>query len=245
MPKRQWPLLVAIVLGLAVAGVSAYFLLNFAADYQEFTQIVVPKKEIPAFSQLTQDNLGIKKVPIGSVGSNVVVEPSQVLGKITTVPLYTGEQIRLERLIKEELADTSRQNVSVNINLTRSIGGIVSPGDVVDVYWIVDEGTPGAVLATDSRVLALLDGQGNNLSMGSNSLLDQVNPTQLEQAGLPAIVILAVKPDEVPQVIRGSADQSGGIVLVKKLKEGGNVVSTGNSEISQNPEGTGEPTTNR
>ncbi|MHB1418671.1 MAG: Flp pilus assembly protein CpaB [Bacillota bacterium] len=227
--RRQWPILVAVVLGLIVAGASAFYLLKFSAENQKLTQIVVPKKEIPAYSMISADNVGLMQVPVGSVGPNVAVDPSQVLGVITTVPLYPQEQIRLERLAKKEMADNSKFNVAVNINLTRSVGGLLAPGDIVDIYFVKNEDAPAALLATDSHVVAVLDGQGNNLANKAQSNI--INNTNQNQPGLPAVVVVAVKPEEVAQVSRGSNEESKSVVLVKKFKEGGSVAVANTSSI--------------
>ncbi|MHB1127557.1 MAG: Flp pilus assembly protein CpaB [Bacillota bacterium] len=228
--RRHWPILVSVVLGLAVAGASAYYLLKFSAENQKLTQIVVPKREIPAFGMLSSDNVGLMQVPVGSVSPNIAIDPSQVLGEITTTPLYPQEQIRLERLVKKEMADTSKVDVAVNVNLTRSVGGMLAPGDIVDIYFVKNEDMPAAVLATDSRVIAVLDGQGNNLANKNTNLIDSQN-----KPGLPAVAVVAVKPEEVAQVSRGSNEESKSIVLVKKFKEGG-TVEVGNASGIQNTE---------
>ena len=115
--------LIAIIIGLATCVTSVYFLFQYAANYQQLIEIVVPKRDIAAFEQLTEENLGIKKVPLGSVDNTIAVEPSQILGKTTTVPLFSGEQIRLERLVDKRIVDVNKHQVAVNVNLTRSVAG--------------------------------------------------------------------------------------------------------------------------
>lgn len=213
----NWKLRIAILIGLATCAVSAYFLFHFASTYQETMQIVVPKQDIPAYKQLNNNNVGIKSVPVGSVGSKVALEPSQVMGKVTTVTLYAGEQIRLERLTEKRNIDVNKQQVAVNVNLTRSVGGVVSPGDIVDVYWVTGDQVPGKLIAQNGIVLKITDGQGNEID-------GKVKQNIIENAGktaqLPAVAVLEVNPQEVPQVVRGSNDKSSEIVLVKKLKAG-------------------------
>lgn len=229
--------LIAIIIGLATCVTSVYFLFQYSANYQQLTGIVVPKRDIAAYEQLTEDNLGIKQVPVGSVDAKVAVEVSQILGKVTTVPLYAGEQIRLERLIEKRMIDLNKHHVAVNINLTRSVAGTLTPGDLVDVYWVVDNIPPSGPIAKNCIVIKITDGQG----------LTTIKPQQQPSIGLegantttslPAVVVLAVNPTEVPQVVKGSADKSIEIVLVKKLKEGGNVnvspVQTGQENSTNN-----------
>ncbi|MBO8160679.1 MAG: Flp pilus assembly protein CpaB [Thermosipho sp. (in: Bacteria)] len=217
--KRSSKFIIALIVGFFVAGVSVYYLLNYAANYQELTQIVVPKEEIGPYVQITSNQIKIKSVPVGSIGENIAVDSSQVIGKVTTVPLYPGEQIRLERLADKEIIDANKHHVGININLTRSVGGTIAPGDLVDVYWIQNNFAPGSLLAENARVLKVMDNAGRPVNKSySENVLEQAKGN----SGLPAVVVLAVDADEVPGILRGSADESKNIVLVKKLKAGEN-----------------------
>jgi Flp pilus assembly protein CpaB len=225
--------LIAIIIGLATCVTSVYFLFQYAANYQQLIEIVVPKRDIAAFEQLTEENLGIKKVPLGSVDNTIAVEPSQILGKTTTVPLFSGEQIRLERLVDKRIVDVNKHQVAVNVNLTRSVAGTLKEGDIVDVYWVADNDYTTEPIARNCIVLKVTDGQGiatTKPSQQSSSALTGTSNT----VSLPAVVLLAVNPREVPRVVKGSADKSIEIVLVKKLKEDvNNYVST--TQTKENP----------
>lgn len=237
MKKSSIRLLIAVIIGLSVAGISVYYLLNFAADYQEMTEIIVPNQNISAYEVVSKDKIEAKSVPAGSVDKFTAVDPGQVLGKVTTVTLYKGSWIDIRNLTRKELVDTSKQHVAVNINLTRSVGGTVKPGDIVDVFYVTGEQVPGALLARNCRVLKLMDNMGNEngRSTESRGFLEEAK-NAAQKAGLPAVVVLAVKPDEVPDLIRGSFDKSTGIVLVKKFEKDGGVVSVGTTEIIQKKE---------
>lgn len=235
-------LLIAVIVGLAVAGISVYYLLNFAADYQEMTEIITPKENIDAYEELTSVKIGIKSVPAGSVDKFTAVDLGQVLGKVTTVPLYRGSWIDIRNLTRKELADTSKQHVAVNVNLTRSVGGMLKPGDIVDVYYIIGEQVPGALLAENCRVLKLMDSMGNEIGKDKSTggLLEEAKKAA-QRAGLPAVAVLAVDPDVVPKLIRGSFDKSTGIVLVKKFSEQGGGAVAEPAEIKEEETETGKP----
>jgi len=216
--KSNFKLLIAVVIGLAVTGTSVYYLLRFSATYQETTKIVVPTTELPPYTKITESNIRMKSVQVASVSSNAARDPSQVLGKTNISKLFEGEQISLERLTDSNMIDTFKVHAAVNVNLTRSVGGMIRPGDIVDVYWVKDEMSPAGLLAENSQVIKVTDNSGKDV-------LERKNANVLEQAqsgvgtGLPAVAVLAVKPSEVVEVLRGSADESKGLTLVKKFKE--------------------------
>lgn len=237
--KNRWPIIAAIVVGLLVAGGAIYFLLQFAGSYQETAQIVVPKSHIAAYETITEEKLDIKAVPAGSVGNGVATDAAQILGKVTAADLFPGEQIRLERLADSALIDVEKQQVAINVNLTRSVGKQVSPGDLVDVYWVQSDAVPGALMTTDAVVLALMDEAGKDVRNSGGTianLVSQPAAASESQTGLPQIAVLSVNPRDVAQLVRGSADGNANMVLVKKLKEGGTHLAAPAAENENRPQ---------
>lgn len=209
------PLLIAIAGGILVAGAAAFFLLReLPVKQQTLVRVPVPAHDISAYATVNAEDLewrAIEAVPPG-----VIADPGQVVGKVAAVPLYKGELIIPQRLMDVQRLDASRRIVAVNVDLVRSGGGAIKPGDIVDVYWLANADTPGALFASDARVVALNDAQGAAAGQARTTI-----PGQPAQQTLPALAVLAVKAEEAPQVARGALEKSNNVVLVKKLADGG------------------------
>lgn len=239
--RIPWAVVLAVGLGLAVTVVSTKFLIRFAGERQVTAQIPVPAREIRAYSEIGPEDIVVKSIPVSGVQPDVARTTAEVVGKVAAVPLYPGEQIRKERLIAKTEFDPGQQIVTVNVNLVRAGAGTIRPGDLVDVYWLQGETVPGALLASDARVLDIRDGQGKRIGepVPGNDLAAQVAASK-SQAGIPAVAVLAVKPSEVPQVVRGAWKTSENVVLVKKFREGGASVAAPSQPLPQ-PAGDAAP----
>jgi len=198
------PLILAVVFGLAVAFFSTVKLLEYAQNNQPTLKVPVPVRDIPMYHEITAKDLELRPILAGGREPNTVLEPNQLVGKVTVAPLYKSEQIRRERVVDRQQFDSSKHIIAVSVSLVRSAGGTVAPGDLVDVWWLQGVNIPGAILATDARVVEMKDAQGKQPGVA-----------------VPAVAVLAVKPEEVPQVVWGAEEGSKNVVLVKKFREGG------------------------
>ncbi|MBC7326240.1 MAG: hypothetical protein H5T99_13165, partial [Moorella sp. (in: Bacteria)] len=170
-------------------------------------------------------DLTTRAIILGAREPGAVLNPGEIIGKAALVPLYKGEQIRRERLGDPTVLD--RPEVTVSVDPTRA-GGVL-PGDIADVYWVQSEAAPGALLAVDARVVSVGDANGVPIQKSGQGLaqLDQ----QVGQQSGPAMVRLSVKPEEVPQVIRGAIGKN--VVLVKKNRETGGTVQPPSQQEEQ------------
>jgi len=218
--KVKWQILIAILMGLIIAGIGMFFLMNkFNIHQVQYSDVIIPTKQMEAYKKITENDVKVASIPVNSLGNNVAVNLSQVIGKIPLRNININEQINLGLLTEEYMVNKDCHQVSVNVSLNRSIGGTIREGDIVDVFWIEDDNIPASILTRNAIVLRVSDNEGNNLQTNSLNLLRE------QKVAIPAVVVLSVKPSDVPDVIKGSIDGSTGIVLVKKLKEGGDIVA--------------------
>ncbi len=210
--------LLPAVLGLAVAAASWLYLQQYLATHQKTEEITVPARDIPPYTVITDSDLMRRTILAGAREPGAAITPGELAGRMALVPLYRGEQVRRERLA--DPAEADRFLVTVAVDPVRANG--VEPGDLVDVYLVKSEDVPGALLASDARVVALRDGNGNPLvRQPPAGLAGAVQQAAQPGAGVPAMATLAVRPGDAPQVIRGAANGSKGIALVRKFRPGG------------------------
>lgn len=212
---RRWPFLLAVAVGILVALFAAKQMIVYVNLHKETVLVPVPARTIPPYTVIGSGDLTWREVVKGGEEIGAVRDPSEAVGKIALVPLYKGEQIRKERLGDASLV-ADRQVVALNVDVARSVGGTLVPGDHVDIWWVVEGAPPGTgwqLAASDAVLLDLEDSAGRSLTARKQSLLG----AQGEQPSTPAVAVVAVKGEDVPKVVGGALPKSTSIVLVKKF----------------------------
>lgn len=146
-------LLLGLALGLVAAGLIAVFLIQAKEDGSggqlsgDTVPAVVAAQDIAAGTRLSADMVTVKELPAGAVLAGALAEPSAVVGKVTTVPLVQGEQV-LSAKISDTNVDLTkfkgdlplalaipqgRRAYSIEVSEVSAAGGLIRPGDYVDV----------------------------------------------------------------------------------------------------------------
>jgi Flp pilus assembly protein CpaB len=155
-PSRRGKVVVAIGLVLAlVTGAAAFVLISRAREQsgQEGLQrvsIVVAKVLIPARKPIVADDLEVRDVPIDATNAGgVFSDPTTLIGLVPGVSILAGQPVFANMLASSagggafSILDAGEtvgpdsvawRAVSVTVPDDRAVGGMVSPGDVVDVF---------------------------------------------------------------------------------------------------------------
>jgi Flp pilus assembly protein CpaB len=124
--------------------------------------VVVAKLTLPAQTVLTPDNAEVREVGSDAVQPNAATAMTDVQGKALTVPVAAGQQILTPFLSDPEqpdikkLADlvpAGKRAMSVTFTELNTAGGLVTPGDHVDVIGVFNRNT----LGKDQSMLLLQD----------------------------------------------------------------------------------------
>src|SRR5438270_103480 len=193
--RRGPRLVLAIALGAAAAaGVylyvsnvqqSAQQTARVAAQQQAATvaatptrpRIVVAKITLPAQAVLTPDNAELREVATDAIQPNAAPAMTDVQGKALTVPVAAGQQILAPFLANpdqpdiKKLADlvpAGKRAMSVTFTELNTAGGLVTPGDYVDVIGVFNRNT----LGKDQSMLLLQDVLV--LAVAQNTSVDQL-----------------------------------------------------------------------
>jgi len=184
-PGRRGPrLLLAIALGTAAAA-GVYLYVNSiqqqaqvsaraaaqqaaAAATSSRSRVVVAKETLAARTVLSPDNVELRDMPVEAVQPNAISTLGDATGKTLTVPVAAGEQILSHRLgspdqpeIKKfaDLVPAGKRAMSVTFSELSSAGGLIAPGDYVDVVGVFNKNTLGKdesmILLQDVLVLAV------------------------------------------------------------------------------------------
>lgn len=174
------------------------------------SKVVVAKLTLPAQTALTADNVEVRDVAPDAVQPNAATSLVDVQGKVLSVPVAAGEQILQHRIqspdapeVKKfgDLVPPGKRAMSVNFTELNTAGGLIAPGDYVDVIGVFNKNTLGKdqsmILIQDVLVLAVAQ---------------TTSADQLPRAGAPAGGSQATA-QQLPLPTRGSSTSSTGVPL--------------------------------
>ncbi|MDA8210357.1 MAG: Flp pilus assembly protein CpaB [Clostridia bacterium] len=211
MKKR----LVLLVLALVCTGISLWLTQKYVQDNLREKEVVVFRRDVQPFTRITGEMIGLKKVGANGLHPQVATSTREVVGKYASAKAVTGELVLKNKLGKESevpqgylyAMQPDERVIAVATDLTRSVGGTVQAGDVVDLIVVLDEklgGEPQAktflqqvrvidVRDPGARKLSDVNGEGHKEEQGQ--IIN--NPGQKQ---VPGAVVLAVKPYQAEQI---------------------------------------------
>jgi pilus assembly protein CpaB len=114
------------------------------------TPVVVARVDIPARAVVTRAMLDVKLVPSDSRGLSAYSSVDAVLGQATRFPLAAGEQVLPSKLVDYRarapglgrslsyVIPEGKRGFAINVSSVQNAGGLVLPGDYVDIIVIYD-----------------------------------------------------------------------------------------------------------
>jgi pilus assembly protein CpaB len=245
------PLLLALTLGL----LAAYLSWNYVQDARQnakqaaLVPVVVAAADIPVRTLVTPQMLQIKQLPADARHPKALTAPEQVNGKVTNLPIAAGEQVLSTKFFarKEDSGlafrvPPGRRAVSVNVSEVVTSGGLIVPGDFVDVISIFPPGSQDEKGAQDMaglvlqniEVLAIAQSlQGVSEVSGPAAALNtarNVDPKQDAVARPNArTATLAVTPEEAQKLIL--AEERGKIRLALRAVDDHDTVAVGPTQL--------------
>ena len=106
-------------------------------------QVVVAKAEIPSNAIITSDMLEIRNVGTNGIALDALSDPSTAVGKVTKYPVAANAQIVASAIIDterpaaalSEVIPLGRRAMSISASQVGNAGGLILPGDYVDIVW--------------------------------------------------------------------------------------------------------------
>ncbi len=263
-PSRK-PLMVATALGLIAAFLTWNYIqrAGSSAHNTALVPVIVAANDISVRTTITPEMLAVKQVPVDARHPKALTAPEQVAGKVTNLPIAAGEQVLSTKFFarKEDSGLAYRvapgkRAVSVNVSEVITAGGLINPGDFVDIIGLFSaasgangtSGTGGATAGQDFtatvlqniEVLAVAQSlQGVSAPQGSGLAANVVPGSRPDTGRQEAVArpdartfTLAVTPEEAQKLIL--ADEKGKIRLALRAMEdhdSAQVVPTGMSAV--------------
>lgn len=203
-------------------------------------EIVRAVEDIPARTEITAEMIEVVRVPRDGSLAGAVNSEALIVGRTTRIPIYQGEQFMPEKLTSLSALTASslayiipegHRAMAVTASKLSTAGGLVRPGDHVDVMVVVDleftdpvdggevSETRSITIAQNVEVLAVEQALQNRLTnepeVSEGSPVDQPAPqpdaTVVTLAVTPAeaeLVFLANDRGEIRLSIRPPGDDS-------------------------------------
>ncbi len=183
-----------------LTGVAVY---SFTRELQQSKEgdtigVVVAVKRIPDRTLVTTDMIEIKELPVLAVNAKAMTDVSNVIGKITNVPIEQDEQVLSSKLSDSDIADAGlaynipdgKRAYSIEVTDTSGVAGYIQKGDHVDIVGAitVDNST---TTTKESIPIAKIVLQDIEVLVTSTQTLNEDE----EFAGY-TIVTLAVTPEQ-------------------------------------------------
>ncbi len=240
MRRRLILLLIAI---LCTAG-SLFLTQKYVQDSLREKEVLVFSQEVKPFTRITSEMIKNQKVGINGLHPQVATLNQEVVGMYTTAQTVSGELVLKNKLSQQsnlpqgylyELKPDERV-IAVATDLTRSVGGTIQTGDIVDLIVVMDEKAgkePQAkTFLQQVKVIDVRDPGARSLAEVKKGQAEQqgqiINSTS--QKVIPGAVVLAVKPFQAEQI--ALYQKMGEITLTLNPKQS-RLVPSGGVRLSQ------------
>jgi pilus assembly protein CpaB len=150
-------MLLALVAGI-VAAILVYTALSRnsestggsgASATASMAPVVVAKQDIPARTKITTGMVEVRQMPLDDRGELAYTDLGQVVGRVTRYPIATSEQVLSTKVVALDSAAVTgdslsyvipdaRRAMAVQVDEVVAVGGLVLPGDYVDVMGTFD-----------------------------------------------------------------------------------------------------------
>jgi len=232
-------LLLAMVTGL----ITSLFVWNYMQKMGqsnkpvEMAAVLIATRDLPARTTFMEDMFVRREIPASARHPNAMTRPEEVVDKVTKLPITAGEQILSNKLFADRvesglafIVPPGKRAVSVAVSEVIGSGGLIVPGDQVDVVAVFDDkplGQDAALFVLQKvNVLAVAQQLEGETPRSSNPMSDATQglsiggkpqaspPGQIEPRSQPTArtATLAVTPDESLRLIM--AEERGKIRLV-------------------------------
>jgi pilus assembly protein CpaB len=147
-------LIMAVVLGL-VGAVLVYVAFSRSSDGGSGSggpnvPVVVAKTQIPARTKITAGMLELKSVPEDARAEFAYTDTAPVIGEITRFPIAVNEQVTSTKIVPLDagraaasralsyVVEENKRGFAISATEVQNVGGLVLPGDYVDILVVYD-----------------------------------------------------------------------------------------------------------
>ncbi len=159
-------LLVALLLGILSAGFIYVRLSQSGGEESSATAVpvVVAKADIPRNTQIEAGMLEVTELPSNSVPAGALRSISAAEGKHTQSEIKAKETVLVSKIVDTEAPPddslaysikAGMRGIAISVGRVTTAGGLILPGDQVDILWIPFGESPAYVLLSNVEVTAV------------------------------------------------------------------------------------------
>jgi pilus assembly protein CpaB len=185
-----------------------------AAGSQE---AVVAKTEIRQRTTITADMLEVKSIPANLIVAGHYTTIDDVVGKVTKLPIRANEQVVLNSVVDtsgpsvealSQVVPTGRRGFSINATQVRTAGGLILPGDYVDIVWVCCEkglefgtGADGQKSKAEGIILARTIAQNVQVAAVAQQIISSGPVSSDDGTGIGDDPVASESGDQEPEAI--------------------------------------------
>jgi len=204
--RRIWKTLLVVTVFVAIFYATFTINNRYITANTEMARVAVAMRDIPAYSQIREEDLILAKRPLSVIPRDAVYDIKEFLGSGTYYTgefgLEAGDILRAERLSLTDqnplgslarLRDENKMLIAVNTNLVQSTANLVIPGAVVDAVVFI----PGDNETPDQIISPLEDPRLGNLLIVDKKNADSAVPEEKGREAIPAVITIMLKREEL------------------------------------------------
>ncbi len=161
--EKKWAVIVAVVLGLlAVLLTNVYFSQKEAKMRQEEAAVLVAARDIAEGAVIEYDMLTFEPIPVKFIQPGAMGNKQAAVGKTAIAAIMAGEQILATKLTSPGTSLTlagktpaGKRAFTIGMEAAFAVGGMIRPGDHVDVLSVFTSPPITVTLFQDILILAV------------------------------------------------------------------------------------------
>jgi len=213
------------------------------------TSVVVAKQNIAVNTRLTAEMLEVRSVPSDGALSGVYASTQGLIGLPARYPIQSGDQITTSKIGLQAITDEKdlalvlrpgKRAVAIEVSEMTSVGGLLLPGNFVDLIVVLDAGEEGlgdnkaVTVLQNIEVLAVAQEAQEPVpsapegTEGEAAGVSGQRPDQVERQPSARTVTVAVTPQEAQLLglLQMLDSSGGGVELLLALRPVGETDAT-------------------
>jgi pilus assembly protein CpaB len=224
--ERKWAIIIAVAMGLLAVVLVNIYLKGQRPPLRKEARVLVAAKDISKGAVIDYDMLAFKAMPVNFVQPGALGSRESAVGKTALATIMAGEQILATKLAAPGTGLTlagktppGKRAVTIGLEASSAAGGMIRPGDHVDVLAIFTNPAVTITLFQDILVLAvgkeMVPEEGGRRGRGKET----VSATRRET------ITLALSPQGV-QVLTVAIEQGKIRLTLRPRMEKGEAIAT-------------------